>query len=429
MKKYLSLIILTILAINLFAQDITVSFKTSDEGAVIDSVLAINLATNATVILPDNETLTLVNSTNGVPSIRNVKGSIFPNPCNSSATLQFSTNADDDATIQIVNSSGQLVMDKKKVLSAGAHSFSVGFPSPGIYIVLARTGNEVLSFKEASNMVGMQEASLSYLGSSQRSLETATLKSATTGITLNYSTGNNIMYTLYSGKNIRVMIDQPTASKTYDVAFYECADKNGKNYKTVTIGTQTWMAENLAYLPSITSPGTSYSFTEPCYYVYDYDGTNVTGAKATSNYTTYGVLYNWSAAMAGSASSSANPSGVQGVCPVGWHLPSDAECIQLTDYLGGESVAGGKLKETGTTHWSSPNTDATNETGFTALPGGYHDGGGVYRQVGDGGTWWSATKYDTNRAWGWYVSNYSSYLSRSGHLGNNLAFSVRCVRD
>jgi uncharacterized protein (TIGR02145 family) len=155
--------------------------------------------------------------------------------------------------------------------------------------------------------------------------------------------------------------------------------RDGNAYKTVKIGNQIWLAENLKYLPSVVGPGTG-SETTPYYYVYGYDGTNVTDAKATSNYTTYGVLYNWPAAMAGSASSNANPSGVQGVCPAGWHLPSDAEWTELTDYLGGKSVAGGKLKETGTTHWASPNTGATNETGFTALPGGYRYGMMVFLQ-------------------------------------------------
>jgi uncharacterized protein (TIGR02145 family) len=134
--------------------------------------------------------------------------------------------------------------------------------------------------------------------------------------------------------------------------------RDNQTYRIVTIGSQTWMAENLKYLPSVVRPRTG-SKTTPHYYVYGYDGTNVTDAKATANYNTYGVLYNWPAAMNGTASSTTNPSGVQGVCPDGWHLPSDAEWTELTDYLGGAIDAGGKLKETGTTHWNSPNTSAT----------------------------------------------------------------------
>jgi uncharacterized protein (TIGR02145 family) len=157
--------------------------------------------------------------------------------------------------------------------------------------------------------------------------------------------------------------------------------RDGKVYQTVVIGNQEWMAENLAYLPSVVGPDTG-SDTTSYYYVYGYDGTSISAAKATENYATYGVLYNWTAAMNGAESSDANPSGVQGICPDGWHLPSDAEWKQLEMYLGMSetdvnstgwrgTVEGGKLKEAGTTHWADPNAGANNESGFTALPGGY----------------------------------------------------------
>jgi uncharacterized protein (TIGR02145 family) len=201
--------------------------------------------------------------------------------------------------------------------------------------------------------------------------------------------------------------------------------RDGNVYKTVTLGKQVWMAENLRYLPSIVGPETS-STTTSYYYVYDYSGTDVNAAKATSNYKTYGVLYNWTAAMAGSASNTKNPSGVQGVCPKGWHLPSDAEWTQLIDYLRGTSLAGGKLKETGTTHWTSPNNGATNQTGFTALPGGYCDG--TFHVVGIGGYWWSATEYDATDAWSLSLDNYTSNAGKS-FLYKALGFSIRCVKD
>jgi uncharacterized protein (TIGR02145 family) len=203
--------------------------------------------------------------------------------------------------------------------------------------------------------------------------------------------------------------------------------RDGNHYDVVKIGNQVWMAENLAYLPSVVGPSTG-SQTTPYYYVYGYDGTVVADAKATTNYATYGVLYNWTAAMASSASSTSNPSGVQGVCPDGWHLPSDAEWTELTNYLEGTSVAGGKLKETGTTHWTSPNTGATNETGFTALPGGYRNYGGTFFNIGNYGFWWSATDFNSNYAWYRNMGYDISDVSRSNYF-KELGFSVRCVRD
>ena len=147
-----------------------------------------------------------------------------------------------------------------------------------------------------------------------------------------------------------------------------------------------------------------------------------------ANTTTYGKLYTWAAVMNGAVSSAANPSDVQGVCPTGWHIPSDAEWTQLTDNLGGESVAGGKMKETGTTHWTSPNTGADNSSGFTALPGGYRDSNGTFDYVGYNGYWWSASELSATEAWGRYL--YYSYCGvNRGYNSKSLGFSVRCLRD
>ena len=201
--------------------------------------------------------------------------------------------------------------------------------------------------------------------------------------------------------------------------------RDNRIYNTVKIGNQIWMAENLKYLPNVTGPETE-SLTIPLCYVYGYYGTDVNEAMATYNYTTYGVLYNWPAAMNGEASSTANPSGVQGICPEGWHLPSDAEWTQLADYLGGETVAGGKLKEIDTTHWNSPNTGATNESGFTALPGGYRDIDGVFINVGGVGFWWSSTKGTTDNAFWRRISGRNVF--RGGYR-KDMGCSVRCVKD
>jgi len=202
--------------------------------------------------------------------------------------------------------------------------------------------------------------------------------------------------------------------------------RDGNVYQTITINNQKWMAENLKYLPSVVGSGT-YSETTPYYYVSGYDGTVVDDAKATSNYSTYGVLYNWSAAMAGSASSTINPSEVQGVCPTGWHLPSDAEWTELTDYLGGESDSGGKLKESGTIHWDAPNADATNETGFTALPGG-NLGTSSFNFIGTNGSWWSATESDSNSASRRLLTIAHNNVY-NGILSKYFGLSIRCVKD
>lgn len=189
--------------------------------------------------------------------------------------------------------------------------------------------------------------------------------------------------------------------------------RDDKDYEWVRIGDQFWMAENLGYLPSV-NPNGEGDTADLYYYVFDYEGSNVSEAKATSNYQSYGVLYNWPAAMVS--------------CPEGWHLPTDAEWTELSDYMGGASYAGGKLKEAGTTHWLEPNTGATNESGFTALPGGSRQYTDHIILIGYYGTWWSASAFSSNCAWSRSMSYYYSYVCRySGSVED--AFSVRCLRD
>ncbi|MGB4204110.1 MAG: FISUMP domain-containing protein [Bacteroidales bacterium] len=243
---------------------------------------------------------------------------------------------------------------------------------------------------------------------------------------------SSLTLTSEDGTKYRISVDNDGNIFTTNITTHLCGtpftdSRDDQSYNTVLIGNQCWMAENLKYLPGVIDPDTGSEIT-PYYYVYGYDGTDVDEAKATDEYHTYGALYNWPAAMAGGASSIANPSGVQGVCPMGWHLPSDAEWTQLTDYLGGEDVAGGKLKEAGTEHWAAPNEGATNETGFTALPGGGRFSDGTFDSSGYFGNWWSATEDDTDYAWGWYMSYDNGGVYRNWY-SKELGLSVRCVRD
>lgn len=172
-------------------------------------------------------------------------------------------------------------------------------------------------------------------------------------------------------------------------------NRDGHRYNWVKIGDQVWMAENLAYLPAVSSPNES-SLTESLFYVNDYYGTNIIEAKTTSNYIVYGVLYNWPSAMNGATTSSSVPSGVQGICPNGWHLPSNDEWIKLIEYLGGEFAASDKLKEAGFDHWIvSPDIEANNSSGFTALPGGcFLDENYLFDPVGYACVFWSATAFE-----------------------------------
>lgn len=201
-----------------------------------------------------------------------------------------------------------------------------------------------------------------------------------------------------------------------DLTYGSVTDIDGNVYKTIVIGTQTWMAENLKTTKY--RNGNSIGTTIPASlnttaestpkYQWAYAGNE-------SNVATYGRLYTWYA-----ATDSRN------VCPTGWHLPTDTEWNILTTYLGGEG-AGGKLKESGTTHWNTPNTGATNSSGFTALPGGYRYYDGTFINIGSYGYWWSPW-YVTGSAWA--RAMYYNFIGASRYSdGGSSGFSVRCLRD
>ena len=196
----------------------------------------------------------------------------------------------------------------------------------------------------------------------------------------------------------------------------------------VTICTQVWTIKNLdvtAYsdgtvIPQVTDPTAWANLTTGAWCYYNNDA---------ANNATYGKLYNWYAA-AGiyDAASLANPTLRKNLAPTGWHVPTDAERTTLTTCLGGETVAGGKMKETGTAHWLSPNTDATNSSGFTALPGGYRSGGGPFYSYGTGGYWWSSSETETAYAWVYGLDyNYGNVFTGGGNMTGGL--SVRCLKD
>ncbi len=195
-------------------------------------------------------------------------------------------------------------------------------------------------------------------------------------------------------------------------------DIDNNRYEIVTIGTQTWMAENLATtryndgtaIPLITDNTawqTAATNGDPGYTWYE------NGASD------YGALYNY---FVVADTSSRN------VCPVGWGVPSDSDWAILTTYLGGTTVGGGKMKEAGLAHWTQPNTGAINESGFAGLPGGARNESGTFDTIGSFGYWWSSTENNTSFAWLRALYYLEVFVLRNlGGKGGGL--SVRCLRD
>ena len=196
-------------------------------------------------------------------------------------------------------------------------------------------------------------------------------------------------------------------------------DVDGNIYHTVIIGTQTWMVENLkttryndsTLIPNVTDNAAWVALSSGAYGWYNND--------LNTSKDVYGALYNWYAVSTGK------------LAPKGWHVPSESEWQTLADYLGGVTVAAGKLKDSGTTHWVF-SSGATNETGFTALPGGYRLwGNGSFSELGSEGYWWcsSSTGSSPNNMQAFIMTLTSNSLQTQGYWPWVTGFSVRCLKN
>lgn len=208
----------------------------------------------------------------------------------------------------------------------------------------------------------------------------------------------------------------PAEVKVIEATTGTVIDVDGNIYQTVKIGEQWWMAENLKVIhyrngdaiPSVIENIVWENLNTGAYCEYDNDSNNVE---------IYGRLYNWYAL-----------SDSRDLSPDGWHVPSDVEWETLIDYLGGSGIAGGKLKEAGTEHWYDPNFGATNESGFTALPGGYRKYGGNFGHMKGNAYFWASSNYGNGYAWIRRLY-YSTQTTDRGVQDKRVGFSVRLVRD
>jgi uncharacterized protein (TIGR02145 family) len=429
MKKVIVLIVFLQLGFRIFAQDLTIFFQPKVTGTPIDSILATNLTTNQVVKLLGGESLLLLKTPTGIHPLLEINetGYIYPNPATEDATFCYSMEKSEEVEIGMYNTNGQLLKQNRLFLEQGTHRFELKFPAAGIYFLSVLNSESTASFKAVYTGGKIQTGSIQYAGSEKLNSQKTfvnQLKSTTTNKTVNYTDGDFIQYSVFSGLNTTLITETPTVSKAFDVEFVNCIDKDGKSYKVVQIGSQWWMTENLAYLPAV-SPPSEGSTTSPYYYVYDYKGTNVTTAKATINYITYGVLYNWSAALA--------------ACPPGWHLPSDSEWKQLEMALGMTQAEANSVYTRGTDQgaqmkatsgWNN-NGNGNNTSGFSGLPGGWRLYDGNFKNIGYAG-FWRSSSMDSEYLTDTYMSRSLSYITSKVNRGNNprdMGLSVRCVKD
>ncbi len=433
MKQFL--VLLTIFcSINLNAQNYLISFTGTGESTTVSTVKVENLNKGTSLTLNGSDVLQLTLVTN-VAIVENRGSSrimIYPNPMTDHTTLVIYPSESGDAAISIYDMTGKLIAQKQFYLDKISNEFILSGFNSGLYLISVRGkayqySEKLICQNETNESIHIDKVI------NRQSFDTdiynKVSKGTLTTVDMGFSEGDRFKFTGISGNYSTVLIDIPSSDKTIIFNFMTCSDGDNNNYPVVTINNHVWMAENLKTtkysdgtdIPHISSnAGWDGLYSNSKAYCWYNDDIN--------NKEKYGALYTWTAAMNGMVTSELKPSGVQGACPTGWHLPSWPEFSELLTYLGGDLIAGGKLKETGIIHWQSPNSGASNESGFTGLPGGERNNFGVCTTVTSIGSWWTSTEFSITKAYMFYCSYELAYFSQLAdykEVGN----SVRCLKN
>jgi uncharacterized protein (TIGR02145 family) len=429
---------------NTNAQDYSISFTGVGDTNVVSSVRVDNLTTGNSVTLNSGDTLHLKYSLGFVhPDIEKNRIQLYPNPTNDQSILTFVTSEQENTVISIVDLSGKTVYQTNILLSAGTHSFRISGVNPGIFFVNVTAKNFHHSVKLICQGSSKSHTEIEIVSFNENAGDSP-YKSTVSSINMQYTEGDILLFKGTTGPYSAIITDTPGSSKTLTFNFVSCNDYDGNNYTTVEIGDQTWMAENLKAkhfkdgteiaLVENNSDWNILSYTSKayCYYV-----------NSVSYGNTFGALYTWAAAMNGDESSELNPSGVQGACPCGWHLPSDEEWMELEMYLGMTyeeayglgwrgTNEGDKLK---TTNGWFNNGNGTNASGFSALPGGSRINA-LFVDLTEKTCFWSTTEYFNNHNLAFnrslsYLYSQIGWFSANHYYGypKNYGLSVRCIKD
>jgi uncharacterized protein (TIGR02145 family) len=432
------LVLLLVASLPCFALNYTISFTGTGASTTVESVIVQNLTKGTTVTVPAGNVLNLSDAPNAVGQVSANDETIrvYPASVGGKSILSFFSKQAGSTQLNAFSLDGRKVTGINTDLQAGSNTFELSLPK-GVFVIQV-TGNE---YSYTAKMIN-QSASLSkpeivYTGTEKpASTSPQKTKSSILGTTtMAYTAGDQLLYKGISGNYSTIVTDRPTGSKTTNFNFAACTDADGNSYNVVTIGTQTWMAENLkttqyndgTTIPNVTD-NTWGNLTTPGYCWYNND--------ATTYKNKYGALYNWYTVNTGK------------LAPKGWHVPMDAEWTNLENYLTANgynydgSTSGDYYAKSlaATTDWAIDTyTDAgaigndlskNNRTGFSALPGGYrYSYDGTFNGIGIYGFWWSSTDGNSGGAWRRNLEIDISAVGRISNSAKQNGFSVRCVRD
>lgn len=401
-------------------QDYLISFSGKGQSTTVNTIEVKNLTQNKSIQLGGTDVLHLSSQVTGLTTLSNYNKkplTVYPNPFSSYCILEFSVEQSGPAHINVFDLGGKKIISNTQFLPAGVNSYRLSGLPTGIYAVEVELSDKFYSSKIINNGKGHAKSlSLEYVGIVTGWGKNTELKYASNEISWQYNKGDRLLYKGTSGKYSTVIADIPDQSKSMSFNFVECTDGDGNNYPVVQIGTQIWMAENLkttkyndgSPIPNVTDGATWASLTKDAYCWYNND---------ISNKDKYGALYNWHAVYTNK------------LAPKGWHVPTDEEWVTLSESLGGVDIAGGKLKETGTAHWLTPNAGANNEVGFTALPAGNRNSTtGASTSLGIDGNWWTSTSAKSTYAYNKGIKYNNTNFAGEG-LSRNDGYSVRCLKN
>ncbi len=429
MKKSTIIIFFVLAMLQTQAQDYLISFAGSGVSTTVDSVQVRNLTQNTSLTLNGTDVLHLMGIVGIDLASEKSNGDlrIYPNPMDEQSFVEFETASSGIATIELSDIAGKQVAQTQNMLTNGRHTFVVSGLISGIYILFIKSAAYVYSGKIVCTRSIAGNGNISYVSTKLKSTVPGNLKSLQSEVQMQYNNGDQLLFKCHSGIYSTIIPLIPVQSQTVTANFIICTDADGNNYATVTIGSQTlmaagsqtWMAENMnvgIHIDGVQDQTNNIIIEKYCY------------NDDENNCNIYGGLYQWNEMM-----QYVTTPGAKGICPTGWHLPTDAEWTTLTTILGGESAAGGKMKSTGTIDegtglWYSPNEGATNESGFSAVPAGYRSYTGAFEYIDYRSHWWSSSEQNPPYYYVRYLFHIFSFVYRSQVYGNH-GFSVRCLRD
>ncbi|MGA2823718.1 MAG: fibrobacter succinogenes major paralogous domain-containing protein, partial [Bacteroidales bacterium] len=424
---------------NAFAQKsvsvVELSFTAGYYGQYVplDSILVENLSKGCDTALyfPDTVLVLDIGTGIGTHYLSQDDGLIifpnFPNPFREETSIRVYVPEKQRIRFAVNNEVGMELNSLILVLDKGLHSFTLTGGNEHLYIFTASCkgtikAKQLLAFPDQVST----NCRLVYKGLVSSSSLILKKGESVDGFT--FSPSDSLRYTGYAQTPAGVAGSDVTSNKPEQIQNYQfkiiegipCPDipalnYGGQVYITVQIGTQCWFKENLNIGTMITTGNnnqTNDSIIEK--YCYNNDAANCN---------VYGGLYQWDEMMQYVVTP-----GAQGICPNGWHLPTDAEWTNLTTYLGGTSVAGGALKEAGYVHWQSPNTGATNSSGFTALPGGERAPSGNFVFLSQVGWFGSSSVYSMTETWMRHMNYDNTNVDRLSYI-KTYGFSARCLKN